>query len=42
MRILLTVKKFFKTSAPGMAVWISKQKEKKYDFSVSYQFNHKC
>lgn len=38
--IINSQKSFSKTSAPGMAVWISKQKEKKYDFSVSYQFNH--
>ena len=38
--IINSQKNFSKTSAPGMSVWISKQKEKKYDFSVSYQFNH--
>ena len=33
-------KSFSKTSAPGMSLWISKQKEKKYDFSIRYQYNY--
>ncbi|KAA9035849.1 outer membrane beta-barrel protein [Ginsengibacter hankyongi] len=38
--IINSVKSFSKTVSPGVSVWISKSKEKKYDFSVSDQFNY--
>jgi hypothetical protein len=38
--IINSEKSFSKTVSPGINVWISKSKEKKYDFSVSDEFNY--
>ncbi len=38
--IINSVKSFSKTISPGMSVWISKQKEKKYDVSIGDEFNY--
>jgi hypothetical protein len=38
--IINSVKSISKTNAPGISLWVSKQKEKKYELSVSYQFNY--
>lgn len=38
--IINSKKSFSKTITPGINLWISKQKEKKYDFSIWDQFNY--
>lgn len=38
--IINSQKSFSKTFSPGISLWISKQKEKKYDFSIGNQFNY--
>ena len=38
--IINSQKSFSKTISPGISLWISKSKEKKYDFSINDQFNY--
>lgn len=38
--IINNEKSFSKTFSPSMNIWISKSKEKKYDFSINDQFNY--
>ncbi|MEO8860363.1 MAG: TonB dependent receptor [Ginsengibacter sp.] len=38
--IINNVKSYSKTFGPGMSMWISKQKDKKYDFSIGEDFNY--
>jgi Outer membrane protein beta-barrel family len=38
--IINSQKSFSRTVTPGISVWLSKSKEKKYDISVSDQFNY--
>ncbi|MEO8413503.1 MAG: outer membrane beta-barrel family protein [Ginsengibacter sp.] len=38
--IINSVKSYSKTVAPGISMYISKQKDKKYDFSIGDEFNY--